>query len=255
MAFRSNNADFAIVADSEVSSVLSHFSTEMAFDAMDNILQNKFRPYAPAIANIVGSYEQNFKIAMAQYPNFNREFGEQRNELYNGIIQKLCNYHNLQYIEQPGADPYMIAFHLYQFLVSDFAKNIVFFFSAYIDREKNGIFDMLNMAEMRKNKDSSTLYSKKIYKGNSSKLSVIHANLGVVLDNIRSFDVTFEDIVNIVTNKAVAKFITSSVQDTGDFYRNFYVPFIEQYKAESITNIRLGLQPIPVNGGIENYLA
>lgn len=251
----STNTDFAILTDSEISSILSYFSEDMTFDIIDNALSNTYRPYAPTLANIVEAYEQNFKINMERYQGLSAELKDKRDDLYNAIIKKVLNHYGLQYVEQPNIDTYTMAYYVYKFLVSEFSANVLYFFVAYIDKEKTSIANIINMDELRKNKDSSSVYSKKVITGpGSSKMQVIHANLDLVLDAMGGFDVTIYDIINtLYSYGGINTLLTNSIVDTGDFFKTFYMNYINTYKAESITKIRLGLQPVPTDGGISMY--
>lgn len=245
MASQFLNSEYNIISDSEISSILSHFSPEMAFDTIDFILQNKSVYYSPAIAkaNIINGYEMMFRQYLEQYPDYNKEFRENRDNLYRAIIDKICTSHNLSYNIDPGTDIFTLAFYLYQFLISDFSNYIIAFFTRYIIKEKTNIIEMIEAID--KNKNSSTSYSKKIYKGGSNKLSVIHSNLDIVLENIRGFDISLEDIINVVfeNDKNLAAMLNSSIIDNGAFYKNFYVSFLNIHFPEMITSIRLQLQP------------
>ena len=245
MASQFLNSEYNIISDSEISSILSHFSPEMAFDTIDFILQNKSVYYSPEIAkaNIINGYEMMFRQYLEQYPDYNKEFRENRDNLYRAIIDKICTSHNLSYNIDPGTDIFTLAFYLYQFLISDFSNYIIAFFTRYIIKEKTNIIEMIEAID--KNKNSSTSYSKKIYKGGSNKLSVIHSNLDIVLENIRGFDISLEDIINVVfeNDKNLAAMLNSSIIDNGAFYKNFYVSFLNIHFPEMITSIRLQLQP------------
>lgn len=255
----STNSDFAILTDSEISSVLSYFSEDMAFDVIDAALRNTYRPYAPALANIVEAYEQNFKLSMENYQGISSELKLKRDELYNSIIIKVLNHYGLQYIEQPNVDTYTVAYYLYRFLVSEFSANVLHFFLIYIDKEKTGIANIIDADELRKNKDSAGLYSKKAFNGVSgpgaAKLQLIHANLDLALDAMGGFDISIYDIINTLYSydRNVATLLTNSIVDTGDFFKAFYMNYINLYKPECVTKIRLGLQPIPSDNGISIY--
>lgn len=241
-----NNTDYSIVTDREISTVLSHFSPEMIRDVIENVLEDRVRPYSYSIGNLVSSYETNFRIARAQYPNYAEELENKRLETYEFILNKVCEYHSLSYAMEPNTDIYTAAVYTYQFLVSDYKKNIVSFFTNYILKEKNSIYDSLNLAEFKKNKDSSSIYSKKVYKGVNPKLLAIHANLNYVLEEISAFDIDLNVIIDYVYthDKQLSRFLQSFLGDNGDFYHNHFMNVINgPERPELITNIRLQLQP------------
>ncbi len=251
MAFQSTNIEYQIVTDSEVASVISHFSEDMIYDILLNNLQNKFRPYAPSLPNLVLSYENNFKQFMQQYPNYQEDFSKKREEVYLNIIQELCKFHNLEYIgNNEFIDVYSSAYLLYDFFISNFTKNIITFFVNYINREKNSLYEILNLAEMKKNKDSATLYSKKLYKNCNGKIAMIHANIELVVNQICFCDIDLNTLLDIVymDRKNVAKTIGSMIGDKGSFFNQFYVPFVQapEFKYIILSEISLQLLQLPM---------
>lgn len=254
MAFEPNNAEYTIVSDREIAAVLSYFTPDMIQNVLDDVLNEKTRPYSTNIGNLVNAYETNFKIAVSNYPNYADNLQRIRIETFETVMDRICNFHNIEWELNPGMDLYTAAFYTYQFLISNFKINITRFFSNFIIREKNNIYEALKLSEMKKNKDSSSLYSRKVYNGLDSKISVIHANLDYVLTQISGFDISLDTIIENVYfgDKNVIQILQSVLVDKGDFFRNFYVSVLNSSgRAELITAIRLQLQPI---AGIKDYI-
>ena len=249
MAIQSTNIEYRIVTDNEVSTIISHFSEDMIYDILQMNLMNKFRPYAPSLPNLVGSYENIFKQHLMNYPDYSQDFMQKRQEVYMYIIQELCKYHNLEYVQNDEfTDLYSSAYLLYDFFISNFTQNITTFFVNYIMREKNSLYEILNLNEYKKNKDSGTLYSKKIYRNGNSKLPIIHANIDLVINQICSFDIDLNTVLDTVyfDRKNISKCISTIVRDKGDFFNTFFVSFVQspQFKPIMISNISLQLQSI-----------
>ena len=139
-------------------------------------------------------------------------------------------------------DLYSAAFYLYDFFVANFNTNLITFFYNYIVRERAEIYDALNLVEFRKNKDSSTIYGKKIYK--DIKIAIINANIDRVIQYICGFDIRLSDIFSIVyAQKDLAYFMSTLVGDAGDFFNKFYVEILNSaIRPILITNIRLAIQ-------------
>lgn len=255
MAIDTNNTDYRLVSDREMSIVLDYFTADMVIDVVQDVLEDRTRPYSYNIANIVGSYETNYKIAVSQYPEYAEELQNKRQETYESIMNCICSYHDIGYSLEPTTDLFTAAFYTYQFLVSDFKKNVATFYTNYILREKNNIYDALSLGEMKKNKDSSSIYSRKVYKNTSNKIPTIHANLSLVLDELAGFDIDLNIILEFVymQNKQVGIFLQSILYDNGDFYHNYFRNIINSTeRPEVITNIRLQLQPVPVE--VQDFL-
>ena len=149
--------------------------------------------------------------------------------------------HNLQFIERENDDIYSAANIVYDFLVSKFNIYIVQFFVNYINREKSTLYDALELAPKKK---EVSVYSKKLYKNNSSKLAVIHANLEFVLSNICNFDIDFDTFVEIacIPDRQRGKYLQSILVDTGDFFKLVVVPYFNTNYAELVTQTKFALQ-------------
>ena len=241
----SNNSEYSIASDYELSAILSHFSNDYIYNTITQSINNKIRPYSMSMPNIVISYEQYFKNATEVYPGAKDIIWQARNDVYAQIIKLLCNSYQLSFDDKEIHDLYSSAVYLYDFLVSNFQKYLVEFFTNYILKEKNGIYDILNMGALKRNKESSTMYSKKIYK--NTRLGIICANLDMVIDNINVFDIGFDTYVNIVydDNKLIAKHINMVVNPVNDFFKTYISSqFATNMRPVLITSIRLRLQEL-----------
>ena len=256
MAFEINNTEYGIVSDNEIASILGNFSPDMILDMLDNILSDKLRPYSSNIGNLVAAYESNYVATVAQYPILSDNLLRLRQEVYEAIMHKICSYHNLEYEMDPGMDLYTVALYTYSFLIANFKTNITTFYRNFIMKEKNNIYDSFGLADMKRSKDSSSSYSRKIYKGGNQKISIIHANLDTVISQMSAFDIDLPTIIENVYagNKPIIKLLQSVLSDNGDFYHQFYTGAMNSiYRAELITDIRLLLQPVPTTN-IGEYL-
>lgn len=249
------NNDYTIVSDREIASILNYFTPEMVRNVLDDVLQDKMRSYTTNIGNMVNAYETNFRIALSDYPEFSNDLVKIRDEAFKSIMNQVCGFHNIDWELEVGMDLYTVAFYTYQFLVSDFKRNITRFFSNFILREKDNIYASLNLGEIKKGKDSSSAYSKKVYNGIDNKIITIHANLDYVLTQISGFDIDLNTIIDntYAGDKNVIALLQNVLADKGNFYKMFYVGTLNSSdRAELITAIRLQLQQLPV--GIEDYI-
>ena len=246
MSFISNNVDFGIVSDSEITSIISNFSDDMIMDIIHRNAANKFRPYQHYVGNLVGAVENVFKANQENYPQFLSETMDRRNEVYYNIISSLCSLHGLSLNIDENTDLYSLAFVLYDFTISKFTINMINFFANYIIHETNALYDYLNLRELKKNKDNSSSYSKKIFKGNY-KLATIHANLETVIDCVCAFDINLYTLVDIATmDKNITAFITSNINEITSLFKVLFVPYIndQRFRAIIITLVRMRLQEL-----------
>lgn len=254
MSFITNNTEFGIVSDSEITSIITNFSDEMIMDIISRNIENKFRPYQYYVGNLIAAMESSFKSNAENYPQFFNESNQRRNEMYSKILMHLCSLHGLSLHVDENTDLYSLTYFLYDFTVSRFTINIINFFANYIVNETTTLYEYLNLSEAKKNKDSTTLYSKKVFKGNS-KLATIHANLEIVMDSICGFDINMETLINITTqDKNITTLLTSNISEIHNLFRVLFVPYINdpRYRAVIITLVRMRLQEMEANININN---
>lgn len=250
--FISNNITYNIRTDAEASAILSHFSDEYIIDMVkDNLLARTKVYHELPLPNLVNVLEYNFKNIANMYsePNELRELEERRIRCYKQILDILCQSHNLELNTSNGIDYFSAAYYLYDFLVSNFKQYMVQFFTNYIDKEKNNIYSSFDLAELKKSKDSTTIYGKKMYK--NQKLAIINANLDYVINNICVQDIPFHIIINnIYLDKNISKYIADIFIPTQDFFKTVYSQYImvdSEFKYSCIGAIKLSIHTIATN--------
>ena len=235
--------DYVIYTEAEVSEILSHFNTDYILDTIDDNIGYRLNFYAPSIPNIVISIESFYKELIIRYENEVDSIKSTRNDTYETIISILCNKFNLSYNNENIQDNYSVALYLYKFLISEFKTTIISFFTNFIYKEKNSLYESLRLDDIKKDKSNSSAYTKKLYK--NQKLATINANLEYVIDNICNFDISFMDVLNnVFIDKNTSKFMESVIIPNGDFFKENIVFILQQpaIKPICITNIRLALQ-------------
>ena len=237
------NSDFNVVSGNEVASIICRFTPEMISDLVETNLKSKYRSYSPVLANIVSSIEDTYKVAQTGLPDFSSDIVSQRYNIYLQIIQQVCDAHNLSYTGSEDIDIYTAAYNIYDLLVAKFTMRLISFFTNYINREKNSLYEALELASKRK---EASPYSKKIYKNSNSKLAIIHANLEFVIQNICSYDIDFDTFVELayIPERALSRFILSILQDNGDFFKRICVPYIDANFGPITTQIKFALQEL-----------
>ncbi|MDD3121919.1 MAG: hypothetical protein PHC62_00220 [Candidatus Izemoplasmatales bacterium] len=256
MIFLSNNSEYSVVTNSEVSSVIAHFSDEMIMDILEkNMLVNRVSSMPKA--NLVYSLEEDFKKCLDLYPAYNKEILDKRFEIYSLIVQRISSFYGIQCKETSNQnDIHAQAFFLYSFLVSEFMQNVVNFFTNYIMKEKNALYELMDRELSTKGKDFNTLYSKKVYNNLNNKIVAIHSNLDYVVDNICAFDIDFETFIQSVfsNNVQVSNYLSMVVvENSEELFQHHIVPFVRENRSIILTYIKLSLQHM-VEPEIQYYL-
>jgi hypothetical protein len=243
--FIENLQQYDMATEKEVAVILSHFNSNYVFDVIkDNLSKRFYNVYYISNPNIVASFDQNFKDLLIRFPSDKDNIEVVRQETYKEIINILCREYNLQFNDDQSLDYYSLAFYLYDLLCANYNRYITLFFANYINKEKNGLYDCLNMDTLKKNKDSSTLYHKKLYK--DMKIAILNANLPYVLSSICKFDISIGDILSYTYTKQINNFIMTYIAPMGDFFKESYVMSLTNPSVAPIfvTNIRFEIQKL-----------
>ena len=240
----STNSDYSVSHESELAYVLSKFNNDFIYTTVNESLGSRLRNYDFSSPNIVNAFEQNFIITKEEFPNNTSEIIDVRNDTYANIIRILCDYYNLVYNDNDSIDIYKSASLMYSFLISDFQSNIVTFFVNYINKEKSAIYQMCELSSNKKNKDTGTIYSKKIFK--DQKLALISANLEFVVSNIcKGFDISFDTYLAHVYEGDTETYniLSSILSPVTDFFKMYIASAFETiYGPVLLTSIRLTIQ-------------
>lgn len=237
---------FNVINENQLTSILSHYSSEFVLSVVDQAIVSRFNTNnVLKQPNVVAAWEQNFKQMLADFEDSassKQQIMQVREDTYKEIILRICNEFKLNFTIDENVDMYSAAYYLYDFFVSNFNINLITFFSNYIYKERAGIYESMNLAEFKKNKDSSTLYGKKMYK--DIKIAVINANIDYVVSNLCGIDINLADVFNVVyTQRDLAMYMSTLVTSQGDFFKEFYASMMNtSIKPILLTEIRFAIQ-------------
>ena len=239
--------DYNIMTQNELNTVLASFESEFIFSVIKDNLAMKYNDAFINIVkpNVVSAFENTFNNLKEIYPMDHDNIMNVRQQTYEEIVDILCAEYNLSKGDcyDDLLDKYTLTYYLYDFLVANFTNNIVEFFSNYIFREKDAIYDYFNLDQFKKNRDSSTLYGRKAY--TDMKLAIINANLVNILTSMQSFDISLNDIYTLTyKDPHVVGMFRQNISDNGDFYKSYYCNVIRDQNLAPIfyTSIRLEIQ-------------
>ena len=219
-----NSSDiYTLTTEKELAVLLSTFNSQYIFDIISDQLKDKYNSsFNLTKPNVVESFEQTFKNLALQFPMDRENILDTREEVYREITDIILKEYGFVLKEDVNLDSYTLALYVYDFFVANFSKYISVFFASYMYQEKNGIYSYFRLEDHKKDKDSSTIYGKKTY-SNDIVLGVISANLIYILDNMASFDITFEHILRYVyKDDTIINYILNYIAPTKDFYKEFY---------------------------------
>lgn len=236
-----NDQLYNMVAEGEVANILAHYNSDYIMHIIKENIKNRFNFNSSINSpNLVDSYEINFKDLMNQYPSDVDNIKQARDETYQEIISIICQSYNLQYIPQDTNDYYKIAFHLYDVFVSGYTRNIVTFFSRYIYQNKEAIYNNLELFKYKKERDSSTVYIKRMY--NDIMIATIISKIKEVIYYISGFDIDMYTFLTYIYDRITCDYINSIIIPTGNIFKENFCSILEM--PVILTEIRLNIQQL-----------
>lgn len=237
----SNSDIYQVNAERDITVILSKFNTNYIYDCIENALNTKNNAqFIIPNPNLVRSLEDNFIIMQQNFPDDKANILECREETYREIIYYLCGKFNLSFNPTEEVDLYSAAYYLYDFLVGNYLNYLTSFFGKFILQEKNNLYKSLNLDRFKKTTNIS--YGKKIIK--DPMISIIIIQISYIMDQLMSYDFSFESILKIVyNNNDISRFMISLFSDNEYFY-NFYKNDVSNayIRPNIITIIRLFIQ-------------
>ena len=243
--------------EKELAIILSHYESNFIYDVVKDQISNALYDstnFISQIPNVVGAWEQNFKAIIDTYGAEGLDqIQTVRQETYREIIDIICNSYELNFSIDENIDLYTAAYVLYDFFICNISNNISRFYARFIYNERANLYDSMNLKEIKNNRDTSTIYGRKLYK--DFKLAIVNANLYKVLINvIDSMDFSFDTfIIGSCMSRQISDYILTLVSDKGSFYANIPLAVIKRRTADYLTDIRFKIQELAELEGQISY--
>ena len=240
---------YGINNEFDVTEILEHFDSNYIFDVINDKLEKlNFYQTIPQ-PNIVNSFEENFKMMNERFPDDSQNIAIIRDRVYRDIIELLTKKFNLQFnTVDDTINPYTAAYYLYEFLISKRNEIMINFFTMFIINNKDNLYNTLNLESTKKNRDTSSIYGKRIYV--DQKYALISANMPKVINHIATIDISLLNIFqSTYKDFNTVNFLDNAFADKGNFFHDYYCAVITRPEVLPIviTNIKLALQRIAGN--------
>lgn len=246
---------YNISSENNLTELLAHFDSGFVLNIIEDKINMRQYNSMPE-SNIIKSFEENFKVMKEQFPGDGENINLVRTRVYTEIINILCRGFNLNCMLDDSTDLYSAAYYLYDFLLCNSGPIMINFFTSFIINNKDSLYNSLNLESYKKNKDSSTIYNKRIYI--DPKYITISANLEMVLKHIVTIDITLDNILQTTyVNPKIIMFLSEIITDKGNYFKDYYCSLLNRQEMLPVilTDIRLQLQKIAGNnGGIDQLI-
>ena len=112
----------------------------------------------------------------------------------------------------------------------------------YIYDNKYDLYESLKIGDLKKSKDTSTIYNKKFFK-KDLRLGLIIANIEYVISSICGNDIPFEQIIKYVfPDPSTGSILLNSMRPVDDVFSKYKKTLFGPYHAPIVANIQLSLQ-------------
>lgn len=244
-SFLINQKAYSINSETEVATILSNFSTDFIYGVIEDILAQRTKTFSNMERpNFVMSLENTFKEMIVKYPSNEVNIKQVRNTTYEEISNIIAKSFDLELQYDDATDMFTMAYYLFDFFIANYDRYVCLFFSRVITREKESLYNTLNLDESKKSKDISTIYNKKLY--NDPKLALINANLGKVIGFLCTLDFPINNILETIYagRLEVVSFLISHVRPQVDFFHSAYGALLDnpQIYPMALTFIKLEIQ-------------
>lgn len=225
-----------------ITEILSHFDSDTILGIMYDRLNNYNYSSLPE-ANVVLAFENNFTIMKQEHPIDSDNINQVRGRVYQDMVNILCNHFNLQCNINEYTDLYSLAYYLYDFLVCNFKNYIIKFYTDYIISSKDSLYKTLNLDSLKKIKESTAIYNKKI--SLDPKYAVIGSNLELVIDFLSTIDFNLSYLIRKAysTEPNIMMFLEEILSERSNFFREWYYLSIKRIEIFPVilTDIKLNM--------------
>lgn len=210
-----------IYSENQLANVIGYMNIDSILSILQSTVESP-KTMTERLPNFVHSLDIHYNALLSD-PNIELEMVERlkydRLNKLNAIIDFIGNIFMVD-IDKDNIsydNIFTLAYYLYEIFIN-YYKNTVNFFVSYILKNKSTIYDSYNLSEFKKNKDSSTIYNKKIYKNH--KVAIIVSNLELVVKNISSLDISFEEyLYSISNNPSINQFLLNMISPDPNFFK------------------------------------
>lgn len=239
-----NSGEYNVEAETAAASLLSRFNSQYIFDICNYTLQNRQVSSIIEKPNIVNSFELSFNELKAMYQDDILNINNTRDESYLEIIRSVCNFDDMEFIDQGEITHFPLACHFYYLMACGYIKCMTHFFTRYIYANRIDLYESLKIGDMKKNKDTSTIYNRKVYK-KDLRLGLIISNIDYVVNAICANDITFEEILKLVfDDPSLVNLISSSIRPKTEFFEIYKNSLNSVYRAAIVSDIQWSLHSI-----------
>lgn len=180
---------YSLVAEGELSTILSNFNSSYTYDVVDDLMKERYNSFSVIPKpNFVDELEYSFKQLLDQFPSDKDNIMYTRNNTYLEIIRRISTNSGVQFNLEDidSIDIRYLASIIFDLFISNYDNYVFKFLYNFIVNQKDFIYNQLDLVKNKKSKDISTMYNRQYY--SNDVLAIISARLYSCIDFITALD-------------------------------------------------------------------
>lgn len=235
--------EYEVVQDGECESILDsmHYSL-----LMENITEQISNPFLRKTVNFINIYEDRYKYLKTMYEDeeFIKKLKNERIDCFEKLLTLIENQFKFKVLRDE-IDLSSTLKVIYDFFILNYTENIELFIIQYITKNKKSL--ILDLDSKKRNKDVSTITSKRIFKDPND--AILIANMSYIVNKIictLDLDIEFLKYIldtdeDCVYNEIGKIFLKKDVVEYDEeLYKTFLSPIIN--KEDGYYNIIINVQ-------------
>ena len=146
---------YSLVAEGELSTILSNFNSSYTYDVVDDLMRERYNSFSLiSKPNFIDELEYSFKQLLDQFPSDKDNIIYTRNKTYLEIISRISNNSGVQFTieDTDSVDIRYLASIIFDLFISNYNEYVFKFLYNFIVNQKDFIYNQLDLIKNKKSK-------------------------------------------------------------------------------------------------------
>lgn len=240
---------YSLVAEGELSTILSNFNSSYTYDVVDDLMRERYNSFSLiSKPNFIDELEYSFKQLLDQFPSDKDNIIYTRNKTYLEIISRISNNSGVQFTieDTDSVDIRYLASIIFDLFISNYNEYVFKFLYNFIVNQKDFIYNQLDLIKNKKSKDISTMYNRQYYSNDT--LAIISAKLYSCIDFITALDFDSRTTLSYIYTSADEivrmNYLLQYIDSSADLFRILILPILtnDLISPSLVNSVKMELQ-------------
>lgn len=224
---------YSLVAEGELSTILSNFNSSYTFDVVDDLMKTRYDSFSIlSKPNFVDELEYAFKQLYDQFPSDKENIISVRTNTYQEIINRISNNSGVRFNGLENSDSVdlrYLASSIFDLFISNYNTYVFKFLYNFVVNQKEFIYNQLELMKTKKSKDITTMYNRQYY--TNDILAIISARLYTCIDFITGLDFDTRTTLSYIytSDNEIARmnYLLQYMDSSADLFRILILPILK----------------------------